>query len=84
MWIRSQNKCVLIKCKNIVAYQNIKMNKFVIITNDGTDIELGYYSTKEKVLQVLDLIEEYQKYQYLKTSNYTGKPFQMPQDKGDR
>jgi len=85
MWIRSQNKWTLINCTNVFAYEVIKGNNFVIATNnEGTDIILGKYTTKEKALEVLNLIEEYLKYQYMKTSNYTGKPFQMPQDRGKK
>lgn len=73
MWIRSQNKCYLINCKNVIAYENIKMNKFVVITNDGTDIILGTYSTKEKVLKVMDLITDAIDHQHISST-----VFQMP------
>lgn len=75
MWIRNQNKCVMIKCKNIATYKNIKMDKFVVITNDGTDIELGYYSTKEKALKVLDMIEK-----EIRLDTCNTRVFQMLQD----
>lgn len=80
MWIRSQNKYCLMNCKNVVVYQDIKMNKFVIITNDGTnisdvnDVILGIYSTKEKALKVLDQIVEEINYGDLQNV------FEMPQD----
>ena len=80
MWIRSQNKYCLMNCKNVVVYQDIKMNKFVIITNDGTnisdvnDVILGIYSIKEKALKVLDQIVEEINYGDLQNV------FEMPQD----
>lgn len=80
MWIRSQNKYCLMNCKNVMVYENIKMNIVVIITNDGTDVNdgadviLGTYSTKEKALKVLDQIVEEINYGDLQNV------FVMPQD----
>lgn len=74
MWIRSQNKCVLVKsdCFSIETEYDV--------FNDGSITEIfanrksvGTYSTVEKALLVLDMIE--------KVSIYQGNTlFQMPQD----
>lgn len=62
MWIRSQNKEVLIKATK-VAY----VGEAGILGNDegdGTFTILGEYSTKEKALKVLDMIQELILYTY--------------------
>ena len=63
MWIRSQDKTVLIKCNNfsVECYTDSKTNikSFDIETiesHNGTYTTLGSYSTKEKALKVLDKI----------------------------
>lgn len=65
MWIRSQSLAVLVKANEICIEGKTK------IWADGYLI--GKYSTEEKALLVLDMIE--------KVSMYTGNTlFQMPQD----
>lgn len=65
MWIRSQSLAVLVKANEICIKDKTK------IWADGYLI--GKYSTEEKALLVLDMIE--------KVSMYTGNTlFQMPQD----
>lgn len=65
MWIRSQSLAVLVKANEICIEDKTK------IWADGYLI--GKYSTEEKALLVLDMIE--------KVSMYTGNTlFQMPQD----
>ena len=57
MWIRSQTKSALV---NINFMRVINDGNFCLIcgaTTDGCDYELGVYSTKEKVLKVLDEIQ---------------------------
>lgn len=56
MWVRSQDKYILINCNNIFMCWNGKLGKIVIATNDRTDLTLGIYSNKEKALKVLDKI----------------------------
>lgn len=86
MWIRSQDKETLTDVKHLsIRYLNGHYSIFTDNHLAPNEIcNLATYTTKEKALQVLDLIEQYQKYQYLKTSNYTGEPFQMPEDRGGR
>lgn len=85
MLIRSQNKMSLIKFENIVININNINGKEIICwsqMNPGEDeyISLGYYSTKEKALKALDMIQEaYADFEAAKitstglaTSAYTG------------
>lgn len=63
MLIRSQNKITLIKFENIVININNINGKEIICwsqMNPGEDeyISLGHYSTKEKAMKVLDMIQE--------------------------
>lgn len=88
MWIRSQSKELLIKCDNFsmecYASTNTDIKSFfdieTIEASTGTHSTLGSYSTKEKALKVLDIIQEHIKNMYIGTGDYMGKPFQMPQD----
>ena len=74
MWIRSQNKCVLVKsdCFSLETEYDV--------FNDGSITEIfanrkpvGIYKKKKKALLVLDMIE--------KVSMYQGNTlFQMPAD----
>ena len=63
MLIRSQNKMSLVKFENIVVNINNINGKEIICwsqMNPGEDeyISLGHYSTKEKAMKVLDMIQE--------------------------
>lgn len=63
MLIRSQNKMSLVKFENIVVNINNINDKEIICwsqMNPGEDeyISLGHYSTKEKAMKVLDMIQE--------------------------
>ena len=63
MLIRSQNKMSLVKFENIVININNINGKEIICwsqINPGEDeyILLGYYSTREKAMKVLDMIQE--------------------------
>ena len=55
MWIRSQDKIRLIKSDYIVVFKN----EIRASTNsDGFLITIGEYSSQEKALKVLDMIQE--------------------------
>lgn len=78
MWIRSQDKEKLLNTNSVFAYDNnIKciMDKMFFL--------LGTYSTKEKALKVLDMIQhfindlEYHKILGLSLCHYV---FEMPHD----
>lgn len=63
MLIRSQDKMSLVKFENIVININNINGKEIICwsqMNPGEDeyISLGHYSTKEKSMKVLDMIQE--------------------------
>ena len=77
MWIRSQSKVIILDCKSVAISNEIQYNpkeyigKFSVFCEN---VILGFYSTKEKALKVLDMIEEHIEY----NSNFG--VFQMPQD----
>lgn len=74
MWIRSQDKMLLINCNNfsIEGYDNcLDIETIEAVT--GTHTTLGTYSTKEKALKVLDEIQEMiigKRKSYYTTSGY--------------
>lgn len=63
IWIRSQDKTNLIECKKIDICES--RDKYEFIANykyydgDETYDDLGEYSTKEKAIKVLDMIQEF-------------------------
>lgn len=60
MLIRSQDKAFLLNFNNLTAIYMEKIDKdFAIVYNDFEDAyTLGKYSTKAKVMKVLDMIQE--------------------------
>lgn len=74
MWIRSQDGTILMDCDSFAVEDH--SGKYEVITlncRTSISISLGIYSTKEKALLVLDMIE--------KVSMYPGNTlFQMPAD----
>ena len=89
MLIRSQDKMSLVKFENIVININNINGKEIICwsqMNPGEDeyILLGHYSTKQKAMKVLDMIQEaYERYEYekvFKTGLTLFETFQMPED----
>lgn len=64
MWVRSQDKNLLLKCSEFTFHHLKILNKdyYHIETEhfpNGTCTTLGRYSTKEKALKVLDMIEKH-------------------------
>ena len=58
MLIRSQDKRILINMKNVLSIE-VGDNELRIFADDGETIyDLGSYSTKEKAMKVLDMIQE--------------------------
>lgn len=77
LWIRSQDK------ENLINVNKLEITDFCDTYKNaiwGDDILLGKYSSKEKALKVLDMIQELIKNMYVGMTNYMGKPFQMPLD----
>ena len=71
MLIRSQNREVLINFDNSPAIGIMEVEGDVKITCSDTDetLDIGKYSTKEKAIKVLDMIQKaYAKYQTIHTS----------------
>lgn len=60
MLIRSQNKAVLLNFSNLDAIYTVKDGDDFIISSleDENKCTLGKYSTKEKAMKVLDMIQE--------------------------
>lgn len=95
MWVRSQNKEILINTNKFFINQVVKDCEIIGYSIDSGGIELGKYTTKEQALKVLNEIEvvlsnaskRISKVQYLLKENghledYDIKEnvFQMPQD----
>ncbi len=73
MWIRCQNRMMLIKdASHINAIKEDSKYSIYEMTTE-CNYELGIYSSKEKALKVLDDIEHSLEYPY-------NSVFQMPQD----
>lgn len=56
----------------------VKETKWHCIYVNGK--QCAKYSTEEKAMKVLDMIQEQIENMYIGVGNYMGKPFQMPQD----
>lgn len=90
MLIRSQDKTALVKFENIVVNLKLPDSLNVICWSlqdaqrSGGYFILGKYSTKEKAIKVLDMIQEaYERYEYekaFKTGLALFETFQMPED----
>lgn len=77
MLIRSQNKAVLLNFSNLAAIYTVKDgDDFIISSLEGENkCTLGKYSTKEKAMKVLDMIQEaYEEYKITCTflTGFTG------------
>ena len=81
MWIRSQNRKVLVTSDYVEIMESARSDgKFcneceIITKNSSGYITIGVYSTKEKALKVLDMIQEH--------INSGGRLFCIDQQKGD-
>ena len=78
MWIRSQDKKILIKavCIYLCGENHICANNV-----EGDRWYIGKYSTEEKALKVLDMIQKLIKEQIRLHNDWQiGVVFQMPQD----
>jgi hypothetical protein len=94
MLIRSQNKAVIINLDNIDSISADCWSGEVNVFNGEDAVIIGQYSSKEKAIKVLDMIQkEYGTHYYgtggpMATSNFYIPPFgfdppkvfQMPQD----
>ena len=86
MLIRSQNKELLVNFNVSAGIEIEERNTKTVVTSyiTGCSYLLGEYSTKEKALKVLDMIQEaYERYEYekvFKTGLTLFETFQMPAD----
>lgn len=64
LWIRSQNKEILILAEHLDIYDaSVEDEELFVIEESGTD--LGSYKTKERALEVLDEINDIKWYKYM-------------------
>ena len=78
MWVRSQNKDLLIDVKAIYWGKKAYVDSYMVYTKDlllntTADIELGFYKTSEKAMQVLDDLQ-------CRIARSESGVFQMPED----
>lgn len=63
MWIRSQDKEILMKVDNINLGIDVDTNEptriFTFVDKTVTSFTLGIYKSKERAIEVLDEIQEY-------------------------
>ena len=60
MWLRSQSKDVLVNINEVCFYKMKKYSKFIYqfrCYGYGNYYILGYYSTEEKAMKVMDMIQ---------------------------
>ena len=57
MWIRNQNKEMLINANNIRIISDSRSYDIICDSYDGEYYYLGEYSTKEKAMKVMDIIQ---------------------------
>ena len=87
IWVRSQSKEFLKLCNEFRICEIVKNKKIIGYSIDCFDVELGVYSTEEKALKVLDMIEKSitgEIISYIRDCQLAGKEFhcvvQMPAD----
>ena len=78
MWVRSQNKDLLIDVKVIYWGKKAYVDSYMVYTKDllrntTVDIELGFYKTSEKAMSVLDELQ-------CRIARSESGVYQMPED----
>lgn len=89
LWIRSQNKQILIKTRRI-EYSNYNGAEIYAYDNDDYSVKIGRYKTKERAIEVLDEIENILKPQeyeipttrntFIFSTNISNYVYQMPKE----
>ena len=86
MLIRSQDKEMIINmaATNHIYVREVYRPSGSLIDISSDEMRLGYYSTKEKAIKVLDMIqkryEEYETERIYKEGVFKIETFQMPED----
>lgn len=88
IWIRSQDKEILAECNFLkLKYTSVNNRFYIYADSKGEKVYLGGYSTREKALKVLDMIQEYiesnnshHNSQWDSTPHLVYNVFRMPQD----
>ncbi|MGN1343780.1 MAG: hypothetical protein ACI4U3_04320 [Traorella sp.] len=84
MWIRSQDKELLVDVNDFSIEQQYENGELSGYSIDSSDYELGTYSSKENALKVLDMIQETIKNIEIEYHiNLNSFVFEMPQDWSD-
>ena len=84
LWIRSQNKEILILAEHLDIYDaSVEDEELFVIEESGTD--LGSYKTKERALEVLDeiqslLIEYVNLNEHQINNKFTTRVYEMPKE----
>lgn len=84
LWIRSQNKEILILAEHLDIYDaSVEDEELFVIEESGTD--LGSYKTKERALEVLGeiqslLIESVTFCEFKIDNKYTSRVYEMPKE----
>lgn len=79
MWIRSQGKANLVNASQVKRIRIYYFVGKISVEIHADDTTLGEYSTEEKALKVLDMIQERIEINKL-LIKYYGDVFQMPQE----
>ena len=80
LWIRSQDKEILAECNVLkLKYTSVNNRFYIYADSKGEKVYLGGYSTREKALKVLDMIETHLEELEYKIHN-RNVIFQMPDD----
>lgn len=81
MWVRGQDKETLVKCENVcIAYDNGSYDIRAFV-EEYNYFKLGSYSTKEKAINVMDLLQKYiggkQQYYIVKDNMNSNKAYKV-------
>ena len=57
IWIRSQDKEILVECNAVVVNPSDNSDYYIYAYSKSDRVYLGAYSSKEKALKVLNMIE---------------------------
>ena len=86
MLIRSQDKTIIVNIDNVfsIAIRDINGAASIYVGSQGSCCIIAEYSTREKAMKVMDMIQEaYERYEYekvFKTGLTLFETFQIPED----
>lgn len=80
MWIKTQDGTTLVQCNDFTIYKKKKKPEYFILAGraeSGKGYNAGWYSSEEKALKVLQMIEDYI---FKREKDAPRKPFQFPKN----